>query len=83
MHAVRFDERGFGVQAGIHGAHFDDPPDAFSTGMIDGSSVWCVSMAQQLRFDSGYPLRQRDRHDLATPRALVSRLEVNVDRPDG
>jgi lincosamide nucleotidyltransferase A/C/D/E len=76
VHPIRFDERGFGVQAGIHGAHFDYPPDAFSTGSIDTNSVLCLSIAQQLRFHAGYPLRDRDRHDVAKLRALVGRPEA-------
>jgi len=65
LHLVRFDAGGHGVQAGLRGEHFDYPPDAFTTGSIGGQSVPCLSVAQQLRFHTGYEMRERDRQDLA------------------
>jgi ribosomal-protein-alanine N-acetyltransferase len=69
LHPVRFDATGHGVQAGLHGEHFDYPPEAFTTGSIGGQSVACLSVTQQLRFHTGYVLRDHDRQDLARLRA--------------
>jgi len=69
LHPVRFDACGHGVQAGLHREQFDYPPEAFATGWIDGRSVPCLSVAQQLRFHTGYELRDRDRQDIAKLRA--------------
>jgi len=72
LHPVRFDQRGFGIQQGLRpGKQFHYPPDAFATGVISGRQVACLSVEQQLRFHSGYELRDRDRQDLANLRAAL------------
>jgi lincosamide nucleotidyltransferase A/C/D/E len=75
LHPVRFDACGHGVQAGLHREQFDYPPEAFATGWIDGRSVPCLSVAQQLRFHTGYELRDRDRQDIAKLRAAFGIAE--------
>ncbi len=64
LHAVVFDEVGYGRQADVDGGRFDYPPDAFSTGRLGGAGVPCLSREQQLRFHRGYPPRAVDLHDL-------------------
>jgi lincosamide nucleotidyltransferase A/C/D/E len=73
LHPVRFDADGRGIQAGLHGQQFAYPPDAFGAGTIGGQAVACLSVAQQLRFHTGYALREHDRQDLAALRAAASR----------
>jgi RimJ/RimL family protein N-acetyltransferase len=68
LHPVRFDAHGIGVLPGLRGEHFDYPPDGFATGLIGGQSVACLSVAQQLRFHTGYQLRDHERQDLANLR---------------
>ncbi|MEU4480440.1 hypothetical protein AB0F68_20655 [Micromonospora sp. NPDC023966] len=60
------------MQAGLDGAEFRYAADGFTTGVVDGRVVPCLSAAQQLRFRTGYPLRDVDRHDLALLRPLAS-----------
>jgi RimJ/RimL family protein N-acetyltransferase len=71
LHTVRFDQRGHGVQAGLRGEEFLYPPDAFSFGRIGGHRVACLSAEQQIRFHTGYELRERDHQDLAKLRAAI------------
>lgn len=73
LHPVAFDADGHGRQAGHDGTHFDYPPGAFTSGMLDGSTVPCLSRAQQIRFHSGYAPRTADRHDLALLGSIGSR----------
>jgi lincosamide nucleotidyltransferase A/C/D/E len=69
LHPVRFDQHGTGIQQGLRaGEQYDYPPDAFATGLLGGRQVPCLSAEQQLRFHSGYELRDRDRQDLANLR---------------
>jgi len=65
VHPVRFDTLGFGVQDGLHGEVFHYPPQAFTVGSIAHQPVPCLTAEQQVRFHSGYELREHDRQDLA------------------
>ncbi len=71
LHPVTFDDRGTGWQADVDGLPpFRYPPDAFSSGTIDGRAVRCLSVVQQLRFHEGYPPRPQDLADVALLRRL-------------
>ena len=66
VHPLTFDEQGLGQQANLDGLEpFRYPPEAFDRGTIGGRAVDCLSVAQQLRFHSGYAPREHDLHDLA------------------
>jgi lincosamide nucleotidyltransferase A/C/D/E len=65
LHPVLFRADGSGLQAGLDGPGFEYPADAFASGTIDGRTVPCLSVAQQLRFREGYPPRDVDVHDIA------------------
>jgi lincosamide nucleotidyltransferase A/C/D/E len=66
IHPVQFDAAGHGLQADLDGgAGYPYPPDGFTTGIIDGRVVPCLSAAKQLEFHTGYPPRAVDRHDIA------------------
>lgn len=66
LHPLRFEADGSAVQqADDHGGTFHYPADAFTTGMIEGVSVDCLSVAQQIAFHQGYEPSDRDRHDMA------------------
>ncbi|MFE9955382.1 nucleotidyltransferase domain-containing protein [Micromonospora sp. NPDC005299] len=71
LHPVAFRPDGSGVQAGLDGAELRYAADGFTTGTVDGRPVPCLSAAQQLRFRTGYPLRDVDHHDLALLRPIA------------
>ncbi len=75
VHPVVFDTAGHGRQAGLGGECFGYPVDAFTEGSLDGVGVRCLSRVQQVRFHTGYPLREVDVHDLH----LLQRLPPDVD----
>jgi lincosamide nucleotidyltransferase A/C/D/E len=64
LHPVRFADD-VGRQADGKGGWFEYPPGAFTMGRIGGHVVPCLSAEQQLRFRSGYAVRDVDRHDIA------------------
>lgn len=66
LHPVVFDEQGTGWQANVDELPpFRYPPDAFTEGLINGSSVKCLSVRQQVLFHSGYPPQPHDLADVA------------------
>ena len=65
IHPVTFAADGGGTQAGLDGESFHYAPDGFTTGIVDGQRVPCLSTAQQLQFRAGYPPRPADVHDIA------------------
>lgn len=69
LHPLRFSADGSAVQAGLDGAVFRYAADGFTTGVVDGREVRCLSAAQQLRFREGYDWRDVDHHDVALLRA--------------
>jgi lincosamide nucleotidyltransferase A/C/D/E len=71
LHPVSIAPDGSGVQAGLDGGSFDYPADCWATGVVEGETVPCLSVRQQLRFREGYPPREVDRHDVA----VLQRLE--------
>ena len=71
LHPVVFDDQGTGWQANIDDLPpFRYPPRAFTDGLIHGSGVRCLSVAQQLLFHRGYPARSHDLADIATLQGL-------------
>ena len=71
LHPVVFDDQGTGWQANVDDLPpFRYPPQAFVAGSIGGSSVRCLSVAQQLLFHSGYPPRPHDVADISVLRGL-------------
>jgi lincosamide nucleotidyltransferase A/C/D/E len=72
VHPVVFDDSGAGRQAGPDGSSFDYPADCFTTGVIDGHLVPCLSVRQQLAFHAGYEPRPHDLADLEVLRSLRS-----------
>lgn len=55
------------------GGRFAYPADCFVTGTVDGRTVPCVSVAQQIYFHQGYAPSERDLADMA---ALRARFDV-------
>ncbi len=71
LHPVVFDGHGTGWQANIGDLPpFRYPPHAFTSGLINGSEVRCLSVAQQLLFHRGYPPRPHDFADIALLQGL-------------
>jgi lincosamide nucleotidyltransferase A/C/D/E len=76
LHPVFFAPDGSGLQPGLDGgsSSYFYPSDCWAEGIIEGDTVPCLSVSQQLRFREGYPPREVDRHDVA----LL--LQVSEDR---
>jgi lincosamide nucleotidyltransferase A/C/D/E len=83
VHPVTFDHDGSALQAGHGGPPFRYPADAFTWGVIGGVRVPCLTAVQQLVFRTGYPLRNRDRHDIPLLLALLLPGEAARWRYDG
>jgi [ribosomal protein S5]-alanine N-acetyltransferase len=75
LHPVAFDANGDGIQTGIRGEVFHYSREGFAHGSIGGQSVPCLSVAQQLRFHSGYDLREFERQDLEKLGAATASTE--------
>lgn len=65
VHPLVIDADGDARQAALDGGWHEFPRSFFTTGVLDGVAVPCVSKEAQLLFHSGYELREVDRHDLA------------------
>lgn len=65
LHPLVFDRAGDGHQAGLDGGGFRWPRECFTSGVIGGRRVGCISVEQQLRFHGGYEPRDVDRADVA------------------
>lgn len=75
LHPLRLDAAGNGRQAGPDGTHFDYPGADLGIGWLDGRLVRTVSAPLQREFHAGYPLRDKDTHDLAVLDMVDARLE--------
>ncbi len=65
VHPLHYAEDGSAWQAGLGGHRVDYPTDAWTSGLVAGRSVVCLSPATQRRFHLGYAPRAADVHDLA------------------
>ena len=80
VHPVTFDEMGDGRQADLDGGFFRYPAGCFTVGTIAGRRVNCLTIAQQLRFHSGYQPRDIDHADLALLHGLTAAAITRCDR---
>jgi lincosamide nucleotidyltransferase A/C/D/E len=78
FHPVTFGPNGGGIQAGFSGARFEYPADGFTSGVIDGVTVGCLSPERQIAFHLGYEPKAIDRQDMA---ALSRHLGVALPAP--
>lgn len=65
VHPIVFQPDGSAIQTSHEGAEFVYPADGFTTGIIDGRPVPCITAALQVQFHSGYSLGAKDLADLA------------------
>jgi aminoglycoside-2''-adenylyltransferase len=72
VHPVELDENGGGRQHDLVGGWFDYPPGCFTTAVIDGRDVPCLTVEQQLVFHSFYEPRPVDVHDIALLNGLLA-----------
>jgi lincosamide nucleotidyltransferase A/C/D/E len=72
VHPVLFDASGDGRQADLDGGWFHYPRDGFTTGVLDGRSVPCLSVEQQLALHTGYEPRGEDVMDLRRLYELIA-----------
>lgn len=70
LHPVEFDEHGNGRQHDLDGGWFEYPVGVFTSAVIDGHRIPCLTVAKQLAFHSFYPPRPIDLHDIALLRTL-------------
>lgn len=72
LHPLTFDENGSGKQA-LPGGGFGtyDAAGLSGIGYLGGQRVPCLTAALQMRFHKGYPLREKDRHDLRLLEGLM------------
>ncbi|QYN16927.1 nucleotidyltransferase domain-containing protein [Amycolatopsis sp. DSM 110486] len=74
LHPLHFTDDGSATQeADSTGGLFRYPVGCFVTGKIDGVTVPCLSVAQQLLFHEGYEPRPHDLADVAALRAAFGR----------
>lgn len=69
VHPLRFQADGSAWLPGIEGNRFEYPTGSFTTGLIGGRRVPCISAALQASFHTGYPLQPKDLADIAALRA--------------
>lgn len=79
LHPLHYRPNGSAWQAGLGDTSFDYPADAWTTGVIAGRQVRCLTVATQRLFHAGYQPREIDRHDLAVLDGLNS-LDKERDR---
>lgn len=66
LHPLEFQEDGSALQGSLReGEPFRYPAECFAEGVIGGTRVHCVSVAQQIEFHRGYEPRSVDMHDMA------------------
>ena len=78
LHPVHFAADGHGRQADGEGGCFEYPPGCFTTGRIGDRDVPCLTAEQQLRFRTGYALRDVDRHDIELLTAVTPPVEIRA-----
>ena len=71
LHPLAIDENGDARQAALDGGWHEFHRSWFTTGILGGVTVPCVSVEAQLRFHTGYELRTVDRLDLAQLQRLT------------
>lgn len=77
LHPLHFAPDGSATQAADdHGGTFAYPAACFVTGEIAGTTVPCISVAQQLYFHRGYEPRP---HDVADMRELRAQFQVSTE----
>ena len=70
LHPLVFGPDGSALQAGLDGDSFYYAPDVFTSGILDGRNIPCLSESRQREFRQGYEFRSQDIHDLASLDAL-------------
>jgi lincosamide nucleotidyltransferase A/C/D/E len=71
VHPLAFADDGSAVQAGLEGIEFRYAANAFTTGIIAGQTIDCLTAEQQLSFREGYAWRDVDHHDVRLLRQLL------------
>jgi lincosamide nucleotidyltransferase A/C/D/E len=78
FHPIAFRADGRGVQQGFDGRTFDYPAEGFTTGVIGGVTVGCLTADRQIAFHLGYEPKPQDGRDL---RLLRDELGVELPPP--
>lgn len=66
VHAIQFRDDGSAWLPGLDCTAFEYPANAFTTGIIEGHRVNCITAQQQLAFHLGYQPKPKDRADMDT-----------------
>lgn len=86
LHVVAFDAAGRGVMGPPENGASYPPGSLDGRGVIEGRRVRCVTPEHLVAFHTGYPLRERDHHDvhaLCRAFALPLPAEYRARRPHG
>jgi lincosamide nucleotidyltransferase A/C/D/E len=80
VHPIELTAEGDGRQVDPAGGWFTFPAACFTSAVIAGRRVGCISAATQLDFHTGYPPRPVDQHDITLLRGLC-RDDTSRARP--
>ncbi|MFD6077415.1 nucleotidyltransferase domain-containing protein [Streptomyces hydrogenans] len=83
LHPVVFDAGGLGRRSDLGDGFFLYPPDGFTLGRLQGRTIPCLSVDQQLAFRGGYDLRDVEHHDIALLRRVKGRSAAGGEGPGG
>ncbi len=72
VHPLDLDENGTYRLTTHDGQIFEMPPGSYVTGTIGDRPVQCLAVHKQLEYHQGYEPSEKDRHDLALLRGLLS-----------
>jgi lincosamide nucleotidyltransferase A/C/D/E len=75
VHAFTFDENGDGVYGPPENGDYYCADALSGIGTIDGRPVRCISPQWLVRFHTGYPLKEKDFHDV---KALCQRFGIEL-----
>lgn len=71
LHPFELFDDGTARQAAPTGGWYTFTADLFGTAQFAGQHIPCISVKGQLLFHTGYPLRDKDRHDIPLIQALL------------
>ncbi len=81
VHPVELDGHGGGRQHDLTGGWFEYPAGCFTSAVIDGHTIPCLTAAQQLVFHTFYEPRPVDLHDIALLRDLLAVDHYDLPSP--
>ena len=65
IHPFVLNEDGTSKQADLEGGWYEFDKDLFGNAVFEGQTIPCISVKGQKLFNSGYELRDKDKHDIS------------------